>query len=93
MVPKASPCSAPRLVPAGACGELGDRVLMVLLVGPGAGLGEVALAGGLLRVLGHLTLPNMFTRSRSATTIGSRVPSAVRSSWVDFQRPNASQAR
>ena len=33
-------------------------------------------------MLGHSSLPNMFTRSRSATTIGSRVPSAMRGSRV-----------
>ena len=52
--------------PAGACGKLGNGVLLVLPVGPGAGLGEKTLEG-----VEYATLPNKFTSSRSATTIGS----------------------
>ena len=44
-----------------------------------------------LRMLDHSMLPNMFTRSRSATTIGSRVPSAMKGSKVALQCPSAWQ--
>ena len=33
-------------------------------------------------MLGHSSLSNIFTRSRSATTVGPRVPSAMRGSRV-----------
>ena len=59
----------------------------MLPVGTGTGLEEVALEG----LLEHSTLPNMFTRSMSPTTIGSRVPSAMRGSREAIQCPSASR--
>ena len=76
-------------VPVEACGELGDRVLLLLPVGPG-GLGEVARVGfacaGPLNIAEHVRKVQVGHHHRFQGL-------AVRGSWVALQCPNASPAR
>ena len=79
MVPNTSPFSAPRLEPQLESARSWVTESWWCCQSVQAQVSE-KWPSRALRMLGHSTLPNMFTRSRSATTTGSRALSASRGS-------------